>query len=125
MLLYSDTWQITELLTEKDHHEWETGDTEINIKLKHLWQKQEFLNKLRNISVLIDKVKDYIQTQELLTQLVLDASTVLNPAEILDILELQSRGYVYKIHQPRITKLKRISQFNYSLTETVNITSII
>ena len=76
---------------------------------------KEFLDKLRNNPVLIGKVKDSIQTPELLTQLVLDASTVLNPwdihAEILDILELQTREYVYKIHQRRIAKLKRISQF--------------
>ena len=76
---------------------------------------KEFLDKLRNNPVLIGKVKDSIQTPELLTQLVLDTSTVLNPrdihAEILVILELQSREYVYKIHQRRIAKLKRISQF--------------
>ena len=55
-----------------------------------------------------------MQTPEFLTQLVLDASMVLDPrdihSEVLDILELQSREYVYKIHQRRITKLKLISQ---------------
>ena len=77
-------------------------------------ERQEFLDKLRNNPILSGKVKDYMQTPEFLTQLVLDASMVLDPrdihSEVLDILELQSREYVYKIHQRRITKLKLISQ---------------
>ena len=44
-------------------------------------ERQEFLDKLRNNPVLSGKVKDYIQAPELLTQLVLDASMVLDPRD--------------------------------------------
>ena len=45
----------------------------------------------------------------------LDASAVIKTqkrqSEILDIIELHTREYIYKIHQKRIAKLKQISQF--------------
>ena len=56
-------------------------------------ERQEILDKLRNNPVLSGKINGYIQTAELLTQFVLDASIVLDPrdthSEILDTLELQ------------------------------------
>ena len=52
-----------------------------------------------------DVTNGYVKNPEILTQLMLDASVLLKPcesqSEALNILELQSREFLYKIHQKR------------------------
>ena len=81
------------------------------------YERQEFLGKVKtNIDLLNSKnaLDGNLQNPETLTQLVLDASAVIETqkrqSEILDKIELHTREYIYKIHQKRIPKLKQISQ---------------
>ena len=80
-------------------------------------ERQEFLDKVKtnpDLSNLMNALNGNLQNPETLTQLVLDASAVIEThkrqAEILDTAELHTREYVYKIPQNRIAKLKQISQ---------------
>ena len=58
-------------------------------------------------------MNDFLNTPENLTQLLLDASALANTGSVqtgvLDLLELYTRDYIYKIHKKRVTKLKQIS----------------
>ena len=59
------------------------------------------------------KMNDFLNIPENLTQLLLDASALLNTGCVqtddLDLLELYTREYIYKIHKKRVAKLKQIS----------------
>ena len=74
-------------------------------------ERCELTEKLLRNQVLSDVTNEYVKKKkEILTQLMLDASVLLKPCEFqseaLNILELQSRQFLYKIHQKRIAKLK-------------------
>ena len=80
------------------------------------FERQEFLDKVKtntDLFNLMNALNGNLQNPETLTQLVLDASAVIETqkrqSEILDIIELHTREYIYKIHQKRIAKLKQIS----------------
>ena len=49
-----------------------------------------------------------------MAQFVLDLSVLLNygavQSDVLDLLELHTREYIYKIHQKRVARLRQISQ---------------
>ena len=79
-------------------------------------ERQEFLDKVKTNTDLFNSKKALdgnLQNPETLTQLLLDASAVIETqkgqSEIFDIKELRTREYIYKIHQERIAKLKQIS----------------
>ena len=81
------------------------------------YERQEFLGKVKtspDLFNLMNALNGNLQNSETLTQLVLDASAVIKTqkgqSEILDIIELHTREYIYKIHQKRIAKLKQKSQ---------------
>ena len=81
------------------------------------YERQEFLGKVKTNTDLLNSknaLDGNLQNPETLTQLVLDASAVIEThkrqSEILDKIELHTREYIYKIHQKRIAKLKQISQ---------------
>ena len=81
------------------------------------YERQEFLGKVKTNTDLLNSknaLDENLQNPETLTQLVLDASAVIETqkrqSEILDKIELHTREYIYKIHQKRIAKLKQISQ---------------
>ena len=81
------------------------------------YERQEFLGKVKTNTDLLNSknaLDGNLQNPETLTQLVLDASAVIETQkrqpEILDKIELHTREYIYKIHQKRIAKLKQISQ---------------
>ena len=78
-----------------------------------LTERQEFITKIQTNPVLNEKMNDFLNTPENLTQLLLDASALLNTSsvqtDVLDLLELYTREYIYKIHKKRVTKLKQIS----------------
>ena len=76
-----------------------------------LTKRQEFITKIQiNLN---EKMNDFLNTPENLTQLLLDASALLNTGsvqtDVLDLLELYTREYIYKIHKKRFAKLKQIS----------------
>ena len=69
-------------------------------------ERCELTEKLLRNQVLSDVTNEYVKKKtEILTQLMLDASVLLKPcesqSEALNILELQSREFLYKIHQKR------------------------
>ena len=81
------------------------------------YERQEFLGKVKTNTDLLNSknaLDGNLQNPETLTQLVLDASAVIETqkrqSEILDKIELHTREYIYKIQQKRIAKLKQISQ---------------
>ena len=69
--------------------------------------------KIQSNPVLNEKVNLFLNNPELLTQLVLDSSVLFDhgavSSDVLDLLELHTREYIYKIHQRRVAKLKQIS----------------
>ena len=76
-------------------------------------ERRELTEKLLNNPVLPATVKESVKNPEMLTQLMLDGSAVVKDCDTyvdaLDFLELQSRDFIYKIHQKRIAKLKLIA----------------
>lgn len=76
-------------------------------------ERYELTGKLLNNPVLPASVRDSVKNPEILTQLMLDGSAVVKGCDsyvdVLDYLELQSRDFIYKIHQKRIAKLKLIA----------------
>ena len=79
-----------------------------------LIERQELFEKIQNNPVLNEKVCGFLDNPASMTQLVLDSSALLEngsvQTDILDLLELHTREYIYKIHQRRVAKLKQISQ---------------
>ena len=78
-----------------------------------LTERQEFITKIQINPVLNEKTNDFLNTPENLTQLLLDASALSNigsvQTNVLDLLELYTREYIYKIHKKQVAKLKQIS----------------
>ena len=66
-------------------------------------------------------MNDYLNNPEYLTQLLLDASALINTGsvqtDVLDLLELYTREYIYKIHKKRVAKLKQITYNMFSRVE--------
>lgn len=76
-------------------------------------ERNDLTGKLLNNPVLPASVRDSVKNPEILTQLMLDGSAVVKGCDsyvdVLDYLELQSRDFIYKIHQKRIARLKLIA----------------
>ena len=78
-----------------------------------LHERRGFIHKIQSNPVLNEKVNMFLNNTELLTQLVLDSSVLFDhgavSSDVIDLLELHTRKYIYKIHQRRVAKLKQIS----------------
>ena len=76
-------------------------------------ERRELTDKLTRNQLVSGVTSECIKKNKILTQLVLDASAVLGhndpQSEALNTIELQSREFLYKIHQKRIAKLKLIA----------------
>ena len=81
----------------------ETRQHFLSVGTSFLTEMQEFITKIQINPVLNEKMNDFLNTPENLTQLLLDATALLNTSsvqtDVLDLLELYTREYIYKIHK--------------------------
>ena len=73
-------------------------------------EREVYVEKLRNNTVLPDSRKNCLTDPDFFTQLTLDASVHVTEREDIELLELCSREYIEKIYRTSIARLNHISQ---------------